>query len=67
MHQQASNKNMTADGDELAQAIKRGNAVLFVGAGVSMSVGLPSWHSLVTHMVEELRLPAELLDSADFS
>ena len=58
---------MTNDVDDLAMAIKRRNAVLFVGAGVSMSVGLPSWRSLVTHMAEELRLPPELLDSSDFS
>jgi hypothetical protein len=32
--------------DLLADAIKRRHAILFVGAGVSMAVGLPSWQSL---------------------
>jgi hypothetical protein len=51
--------------DELARAIRRRSAVLFVGAGVSMSVGLPSWQSLVQHMAEELNLPREIVDNGD--
>ncbi|MDB5472913.1 MAG: Sir2 family NAD-dependent protein deacetylase [Devosia sp.] len=39
--------------------------MLFVGAGVSMSVGLPSWQSLVQHMAEELNLPREIVDNGD--
>ena len=30
--------------------------MLFVGAGVSMTVGLPSWQALIDHMMEELAL-----------
>ncbi|MDB5623266.1 MAG: putative Sir2-like transcriptional silencer protein [Devosia sp.] len=67
MSQHVAPPPLSPNDDDLARAIKRGNAVLFVGAGVSMSVGLPSWRSLVMHMAEELRLPPELLDSADFS
>jgi hypothetical protein len=38
----------------LAQSIQEHRAILFVGAGASMSVGLPSWHELIEHMAEEL-------------
>lgn len=41
---------------QLAAAIRTKRAVLFVGAGVSMSVGLPSWQALIDHMSEELGL-----------
>lgn len=34
----------------LIDAIRKGNAVLFVGAGVSMSVGAPSWNQLISHV-----------------
>ncbi|TIP20079.1 MAG: Sir2 family NAD-dependent protein deacetylase, partial [Mesorhizobium sp.] len=40
----------------LAKAIRERNAVLFVGAGVSMSVGLPSWEKLIERMASELGL-----------
>jgi hypothetical protein len=42
--------------DDLAAAIKDRSVILFVGAGVSMSVGLPSWKMLINHMAEELGL-----------
>lgn len=40
--------------DDLIEAIRQRRAILFVGAGVSMNVGLPSWRSLIEHMGEEL-------------
>lgn len=40
--------------ENLAQAIRERQAILFVGAGVSMSVGLPSWQALINHMTDEL-------------
>jgi hypothetical protein len=42
--------------DDLADAVRERRAVLFAGAGLSMSVGLPSWKSLVGHMRAELGL-----------
>lgn len=55
-----------SDVDELAAAIRSRNAILFVGAGVSMSVGLPSWATLVRHMADELRLPPEMLEGITY-
>jgi SIR2-like domain len=46
--------------DQLAEAIAERRAILFVGAGVSMSVGLPSWEALIKQMVAELGLEGEL-------
>src|SRR5438270_13623787 len=48
--------------DLLADAIKRRHAILFVGAGVSMSVGLPSWRTLVEHLLKELDLEADVIE-----
>lgn len=46
----------------LAEAIRERRAVLFVGAGVSMSVGLPSWQKLIEHMTAELGIDPRLID-----
>jgi hypothetical protein len=43
-----------SDFEELATSIRQHRAILFVGAGASMSVGLPSWRELIEHMAEEL-------------
>jgi hypothetical protein len=53
-----------ADSDtvQLARSIKERRAILFVGAGASMSVGLPSWRELIEHMAMELGV-----DPAGFS
>jgi hypothetical protein len=40
--------------EDLIEAVKDRQAILFAGAGVSMTVGLPSWRTLVKHMAEEL-------------
>jgi len=39
---------------DLIEAVRSGNAVLFAGAGVSMNLGLPSWADLIRHMAEDL-------------
>ncbi len=41
---------------ELITAIARGNAVLFVGAGLSKGAGLPDWNDLITLLANELGL-----------
>lgn len=47
---------MTSDLSALAAAVRERRAILFAGAGLSMSVGLPSWRELIEHMCEELDL-----------
>jgi hypothetical protein len=63
----AAFESHTSNLTDLADAIHRRNAVLFVGAGVSMSIGLPSWHSLVQHMAEELDLPNGVVGTGKIS
>lgn len=41
--------------EEIRQAALNGELVLFVGAGVSMLLGLPSWSELADKVLEELR------------
>lgn len=55
---------MTAKFDDLATAIRNRRAMLFAGAGVSMSVGLPSWSELIRHLQSELGL--ETIDSVNY-
>jgi len=47
---------VNSDLDALAAAVRDRSAILFAGAGLSMSVGLPSWRSLIEHMCRELGL-----------
>jgi hypothetical protein len=44
---------------ELANAIRENGALLFVGAGVSMNLGVPSWRELTDHMALALGLDPE--------
>ena len=39
---------------DLARAIRERECILFAGAGVSMTVGLPSWRTLMDHMGAQL-------------
>jgi hypothetical protein len=48
--------------EDLARSIRQRRALLFVGAGISMSVGLPSWDRLIQHMVEELGIDPAIVD-----
>lgn len=45
--------------EELVAATRARRVILFAGAGVSMSVGLPSWTELIKYMRAELGLPDE--------
>ena len=40
--------------EELKTSIKNGNVILFVGAGVSATLGLPNWSQLISHISAEL-------------
>ena len=40
--------------EELRTSIKNGNVILFVGAGVSATLGLPNWSQLISHISSEL-------------
>jgi len=50
---------MRDDIEDLARSVRDRQAILFVGAGVSMVVGLPSWQELIDHMTNELGLEGE--------
>ena len=45
--------------ENLLDSIKRKNVVLFVGAGVSMNLGLLSWKGLISKMAEDLGFEPE--------
>jgi hypothetical protein len=55
-------KQVLSSKNVLADAIKRRQAILFVGAGVSMAVGLPSWQTLIDHLLKELELDSKVID-----
>lgn len=40
--------------DELREAIRNENVILFVGAGVSATLGLPTWSELISHIASDL-------------
>jgi NAD-dependent SIR2 family protein deacetylase len=47
--------------EDLVAAVRTKQAILFAGAGVSMTVGLPSWSTLIEHIADELDI-----DLSDF-
>jgi hypothetical protein len=51
--------------EDLVTAIRNRQAILFAGAGVSMTVGLPSWRTLIEHVVKELGLDPDAVAGAD--
>ena len=51
--------------DELVKAIRSRQALLFVGAGVSVNLGLPSWSGLVAHIATELGYDADVFSGPD--
>jgi hypothetical protein len=53
--------------EDLVCAVRDRRAILFAGAGVSMTVGLPSWSTLVEHIAAELGLDRRIAQSPDLS
>src|SRR5215471_8483107 len=50
--------------EELATAVREGHAILFVGAGVSAALGVPTWRGLIDHMADELEYDRDLFASS---
>ncbi len=46
--------------DELKKAIKSKNIILFIGAGISATLGLPTWSELINHVAEEMGYDSEI-------
>lgn len=51
----------------LVAAIRRRQAILFAGAGVSMTVGLPSWSTLIKHIADELEIDLSEFKGAELN
>ncbi len=49
--------------DQLIEAVRTQQVVLFVGAGVSMNLGLPSWGELISEMATQLEFDPEVFKS----
>lgn len=49
--------------DALKEAVRSKQLILFVGAGVSMSLGLPSWHDLVSKIGTELGFDSDVFQT----
>lgn len=48
---------------ELYEALKNKNVILFVGAGISMNLGLPSWSKLIDYIADELGYEPEVFNT----
>ncbi len=53
--------------EDLVRAIRKRQAILFAGAGVSMTVGLPSWSTLIEHVSRELELDTSSFKNGDLN
>ncbi|MDO6514399.1 SIR2 family protein [Neptuniibacter sp. 2_MG-2023] len=49
--------------DDLHESYRNGNVILFVGAGVSKNLGLPSWSELTAHIAKELGYEPEIFNT----
>jgi hypothetical protein len=48
---------------ELARAVRERRVILFVGAGVSQNLGLPSFRHLIRHLAEQLDFDPEVFET----
>lgn len=48
---------------ELTEAIRKRNVILFVGGGVSMNLGLPSWNKLIDRLAKDLGFDKDIFRS----
>lgn len=46
--------------DELIESLRRGRCAIFVGAGLSIGAGLPSWRELITELIDLAKRKANL-------
>lgn len=51
----------------LSEEVAKENCVLFVGAGLSVNAGLPTWKELMRKPAEELGLELDRVDSLDLA
>src|SRR5262245_50994129 len=49
--------------DALVQAVRKRQALLFVGAGVSMTLGLPSWRQLIGQMAAQVEYDPDVFEA----
>lgn len=49
--------------DDLLESYREGNVILFVGAGVSKNLDLPTWSELISHIADELGYDPEIYKS----
>jgi hypothetical protein len=49
--------------DDLIESYRERNVILFVGAGVSKNLGLPTWSELIKHIADELGYDPEIYES----
>lgn len=49
--------------ERIIEEYKKGNLILFVGAGLSMNLELPSWGNLIDYLAEDLGYESEIFHS----
>jgi NAD-dependent SIR2 family protein deacetylase len=64
---QPSKPALPEDLDGLVEAIASDRLILFVGDGISQSLGLPNIRALVNHLASDLGFSAELLQTAEYA